>query len=348
MCADSLARCAAGGVDALSLGGEHPGHRVLGQPVDLHARDELAQLARHRQVAVGMAQADGRRDVEHAPGVRRAAPDWLRRRRRAGYPGGLGGGGEELAQRQVDRHRLARLRLVPRSLDDDQLAAGDPRKGPAVGAREDVVPASMDDQHRTANPPRQSELALAVARGEQGTAGEGDRRLAIGLEPPADAVLDLLGRVWLGEVLRQPPLDEVLPVRPPVLRVELAEAPRGQGAAHQHRQHPGVPHHAPVQRADETHREVRIDEDRAEDALRVLRSEQHRPLRPAGEADDERPVDAVRVQDRERVPHELLLGVGRVGRWPIRLAVAAGVEGEHPRPAGEVRDLRLPAARVDD
>src|SRR5262249_59551272 len=67
-----------------------------------------------------------------------------------------------------------------------------------------------------------------------------------------------------------------------------------------------------------------------------------------GEADDERPVDAIRVQDRERVADEFLFSVGLVGRWPIRLAVAAGVEGEHPRPAGEVRDLRLPAARVDD
>ena len=72
MWADSLARCAARGMDALALGLEHAGHRVLGEPVDLQVGHERAQLARDRDVAARVAEADRRGDVQRARAGRRS------------------------------------------------------------------------------------------------------------------------------------------------------------------------------------------------------------------------------------------------------------------------------------
>ena len=83
-------------------------------------------------------------------------------------------------------------------------------------------------------------------------------------------------------------------------------------------------------------------------ALGVLRGEQDRPPRPGGERDEERALGAGRLHHRERVGRELALGVrlGRVGT--IGPAVAAPVEADDAGVAGEIGDLRLPVARVDD
>ena len=77
-----------------------------------------------------------------------------------------------------------------------------------------------------------------------------------------------------------------------------------------------------------------------------------RAVRPSSRPPRERrPDGAVRgrcVHDGERVGGELVLVVGVDGGRAIRLAVAASVEGDDARVAGEVGDLRLPVARVDD
>ena len=51
-----------------------------------------------------------------------------------------------------------------------------------------------------------------------------DQRLRVGVEPPRDAVLDLLGRVRFGEDLGDEELQEVLVVLEPVVPVELLPA----------------------------------------------------------------------------------------------------------------------------
>ena len=67
MCLDSLTRNARRRMDALAGVGQHPGHRVLGQPVDLEVGVQLAQLLGDGDVAPGVAEADRRRDEERPP-----------------------------------------------------------------------------------------------------------------------------------------------------------------------------------------------------------------------------------------------------------------------------------------
>ena len=76
-CLDSLARCAAGGMDALALGLEDPGDRVLGEPVDLQIGVQSTQLARDRNIALGVPKADRRADEERARATVRAEHGWV-------------------------------------------------------------------------------------------------------------------------------------------------------------------------------------------------------------------------------------------------------------------------------
>src|SRR6187402_3563052 len=65
-------------MDTLASRFEQPRHRVLRQPVDLHAKMEFAQLAGDGDVAPSMAEADRRREIEHLLRCRPAArpPAW--------------------------------------------------------------------------------------------------------------------------------------------------------------------------------------------------------------------------------------------------------------------------------
>ena len=139
----------AGRVDALTARLQHPGDRMLGEPVDLQAGMQLAQLAGDRDVALGVAQADRRGDVERALAARpaaRPARAWAR-------------GDGEVAQQQVDLDRVAHVRAVARALEQYEITAGrlgerDPAAGPG-----DRVGRALNHQHRAANP------AAQLARG---------------------------------------------------------------------------------------------------------------------------------------------------------------------------------------
>lgn len=54
------------------------------------------------------------------------------------------------------------------------------------------------------------------------------------------------------------------------------------------------------------------------------------------------------VHHRDGVGHELGLGVRRDRLRPARTAIAAGIDGDDPEPAGEIRYLGLSRAGVDD
>jgi hypothetical protein len=60
---------AAGRMDPLAARLEHRRDRVLGEPVDLEVRVQAAELAGDRDVPLRVAEADRRRDEEHAPGA---------------------------------------------------------------------------------------------------------------------------------------------------------------------------------------------------------------------------------------------------------------------------------------
>ena len=77
---------------------------------------EPAHLAGDRDVALGVAETDRRGDEERAGAAVGAVDVWVARRALA-TEGVLG----ELAQRQVDLDRLARVRQVAGAADDLQL-----------------------------------------------------------------------------------------------------------------------------------------------------------------------------------------------------------------------------------
>ena len=212
---DSFARCALAGWMRSPSRLEHRRDRVLGQPVDLEVGMELAQLVGDRDVALGVAEPDRRGDVEaRACGARLAAHPAARRPRRrcAG----------EVAQQQVDLHRVARVREVARALEDHERAADQLRERGAGVVGADGVVAAVDDEHRAVDAGEQLAHALLVRepRCELGR----DQRLGVGLEAPSRRVLALLGRVRLGEDLREEELEEVLVVLEPVVAVPLLPA----------------------------------------------------------------------------------------------------------------------------
>jgi len=168
-----------------------------------------------------------------------------------------------------------------------------------------------------------------------------DHDLGVGLERPADRVLALLGGVGLREDLGEEELEEVLVVLEPVVAVPLLPAAvrlvpllellLGGSARHSWGQRQG-----------------RRDEHHPGDAFRVPSGKQQRPLGAAGQRDEDGPIGAGRVHHGERVVRELLLDVGLRLRRAIRPPVTTTIEGDHAAVAGEVRDLQLPAPRVDD
>src|SRR3972149_9603913 len=92
---------------------EDPCHRILGEPVDLEVRTELAQLACDRDVALRVAEPNGRRDVQRAfPPAARASPSPGRRLRRS----------EKLAEKEVHLHRVASVWGMAGSVERDERA----------------------------------------------------------------------------------------------------------------------------------------------------------------------------------------------------------------------------------
>ena len=306
---------------ALARGVERRGDGVLREPVDLEIGVQAAQLAGDRDVAPGVTEPDRRGDVERALATAASARPAGRWRLRA----------DELAEQAVDADRVARVRAVPGALQRDERSTGDPRELGAHLERPDRVVGPVDHQHGARD-------ALAEARElrriVQLAAEIGEReRLRRRLQAPPDAVLDLLGRVRLGEHLPEEELEEVAVVLEPVVAVVLGPALVG------------------LERLVERRRDARGvlgerggggDEHRGRDPLGMLGGEQHAPQRARRQPDHHGTLDARRVHDRQRVSGELPLGVGVDGLRPIRASVSTSVEREHARVAGEIRDLPLP------
>ena len=147
--------------------------------------------------------------------------------------------------------------------------------------------------------------------------------------------------MWLREELREEELHELGVALQPVVAVELLPALVGFAPLIEGQQ-------SLCPRTLGAERHGGADEDDPLDALRVLGSKHQRSLRAHRVSDDEGAPGLSRVQDRERVGGELRLGV-RLGLLrAVGAAVPARVEGQHAAVAREVRDLRLPAARVDE
>ena len=326
------------GMDALALCVEHPRHRILGEPVDLKAVDQLAQLARDGHVALGVTEADRRRDVEGALAPVRPVDRGIAQRRRL----------DELAQRQVDLHRLARLGKVPAVLHRLEPAARDLRQRLSVRIRRDAVLGPVDDEHRAPDPLGELDLLPPGHGRRKPTDCARGKPRPVGVVGPRYGVLDLLGRVRLGEHALRPPLDEVsVAAVGPVVGIDLAPAARRQGALLRERSHARVVQQAPMERAHPAHREHRSDEHQAGDALGVVAGEQEGALGAPRQRDAHGAVDAAGVHHVDRILRELRLRVRRRVGGAVGAPIAARVEADDPEMTSEVGDLRLPHARVD-
>src|SRR5437660_321102 len=93
---------------------EQLGHRMLRQPVDLQVRLQFSQLIGDGNVALRMAEANRRRDVQRSPTARHRAP-----------PGAdLARALDEFADKQVNLDRIAGIWRMCGSVQGDHRSAG--------------------------------------------------------------------------------------------------------------------------------------------------------------------------------------------------------------------------------
>ena len=191
---DSLASCAARRVHPLAGGLEHRGHRVLREPVDLQVGMQRGAARARSRCRAGRGRARSARRGR-ARACARLRPRVQLRAAAAGR--------DELAQQPVDPHRVARVRAVAGALERDERAAG--HLGELLADHERAGPrrsVAVDHQHRAADPRGTVARTPRASCSSRPSYGERER-LRRRVEPPADAVLDLLGRVRLGEHLRR-------------------------------------------------------------------------------------------------------------------------------------------------
>ena len=201
MCAASLASQRDAGCTLSPRRAQHRGDAAAGPASRSQVGRARAQLAGDREVAPGVAEPDRRGEEQRPPPAARAAGTATPRR--AGGPRRV----DEVADQQVDRAPApAAIGSVAAAGEGDQLAAGPLGERDAASRSGASVLVAVDDEHRAADragtSPRPRSRRLDADRRPSV-----DQRLRVGLQAPADAVLDLLGRVRLGERSREEELD---------------------------------------------------------------------------------------------------------------------------------------------
>jgi hypothetical protein len=306
---------------------------VLGEPIDLKAGVELPQLARDREIAPAMAEADRRRQVERALG---GPANRLGSRRRRG--GNAAQAIDELHDQKVDLGRDAPFGTVPRAGDLDEFAAAKLCQETATLDRLDLVLGPVDQQHRT------GQLSIDLLVGTTTAAAIAQHRidqdLGRGFERPGHGILDLLGRMRLAEAAAQELFREIAVVTLPVRRIPLVVALESHALAEKL---VVVPFDA--LRSD---RRRGSDEDEPADPLRAAMGHQRRDFAAQRVADDDGPVGSGRVHDGDRIADVVVPAVVLGARRPVGFAAAAAIEGDHAIVPGQGRDLPLPFAAVDD
>ena len=332
MWADSLARWRLAGWMRLALGLQDPGDRVLGQPVDLELGVQGAELVGDGQVAAGVAQADRGGDVQR-PGRPPQGPGPAPRLGPRVEPV------DEVPQQAVDQDRVADVGGVPATLDGVKRPAGHRGQGLALGGGGDAVGGlDQQDHGRAGVSPAECPEVGGVLEGGGGGHGQ-DEGLGVGLQRPADRILDRLAGVRLGEGLLHEEAGELRVVGPPEVLVELGPPLGGVQP---------LGERMPPSRQGRGQRDQRVDADQTEDPVGVQGGQQGRGRTPTRRAGHHRPLGSGGVQHGQGVGDEFLGAVGVGAGRPVQAAVAAAVEGEDPVVAGEVGDLQLPEAGVDD
>ncbi len=315
------------GMDALTLGLEHCGDRVLREPVDLEVRSELAELLGDSHVALRMPQSDGGADEERpspaAESTRPAARLW--------------GEAGEVLQHDVDLDRIPHLRRMAGALEQDGGCTELVREVEAALRLGEGVGRSMDDEHGAADAGAELHHRLRIELLGVPAAKAGENRLGVRLQAPPDAVLDRLRGMRLREALREEVLEVALPVPEPVMAVLLGPALVGVEDGFE-----GV---FALLRLEG--REGRGDEHEPGHPLGMGCREDER-LAHVAPADDDCALAADRIEDGQGVKGELPPRVRLVVAGPVQAAVPARVESDDSGVARKSGNLHLPAARVDD
>ena len=166
------------------------------------------------------------------------------------------------------------------------------------------------------------------------------RTAAGGVARPGDAVLDLLGRMRLGEDVAHEMLGEVGIVGQPMGAVELVPALEALALGEE------IPlRHVGMLGPDGRHGACRDD---GLHPFGMVRGQDGGEQAAIGQADQDGLSGIGGVHDGQRVGHVVLQRVGRHVFRPVGLAVAAAVIGDAAEALAEVRQLRLVDARMDD
>ena len=203
----------------------------------------------------------------------------------------------------------------------------------------DLVVVAVDRQHGAADAAVHRLGDVEGGHDAAGLDGLHDHR-AGGLVGPGDAVLDLLGRMRLGEDARDEVLGEVGIVGEPVGAVVLVPALEGLA-----RRQEVFRRHVAVARPDNS-RHAR--QDRGLGALGMIGRDAAGEQAAERQADQDGLARLRRIHDRERVGHAIVQRIGRRVVRPVALAVAQRVVGDAAEAFAEIRDLRLVDARMDD
>ena len=203
----------------------------------------------------------------------------------------------------------------------------------------DVVVVAVDDQQGTADPAIHRSANIVGGRNGPRLHGLGEHG-AGRIGGPGEAVLDLLGRMRLGEDVANEVIGEVRIVRHPVraivfvpaveslvLREEMLRCCVGIGRPDARR---------------------RADQDRRLHALGMIGRHHGGERAAEGQADEHGLARMRGIHDGQRVGE---IGVERIGGdvvGPIGLAVAASVIGDAPEALAEIGELRLVDARMND
>ena len=289
---------------------------------------ELAQLVGDREVAPGVAEPDRRGEVER-PLAAGAAP-------RDPACGPVGRGlhrVDELLDQVVDADRVAGVRAVPDALEQDQRRRRSARRAaaPIVG-RADLVVGAVDD-HAPGTAPARTAARAASPRRRAGPAARRWCRPASAAaisEAPADAVLDLLGRVRLVEHLAEEEAEEVVVAAlEPVVLGCTSPSPRWCRAARRTRA-ARAPGSAPANPQDGAMATSPLTRSGCSAATCTDHAT------PQESATSTAWSVAGRVEDGERVGGVLSVGVRRRARPGGRSARAPAVEGDDAEVPGQV------------
>ena len=336
-----------GGMDPLLPVGQHPGDRMLGQPVDLDIRPQPLQCLGDRHIAPGVAQADRGGQHQHPAGPARSrvprstsgAPD-----QRIDRPGRSRRSRPVAAQTDSRISRListgcraGRQWLPPSTVISEPPVSSASRWPTAIGRIRSSVPWMTVTGHRTC---RQACLQRRAQRAVQAEpAGGGVRQhRRVGGRRPLQQVLQLLGRVRLGaHLLEEEPAERVeVAVQPdmPVVHRPAGSRRTRAAAARRRSVRPGRGAGPGIRRTGRSRRSPATRSGCVGGGV-------HRPGDRAGQRHQHGAVGAGRVQHGEDVLRADQVGVGGGAGRHRGPAGAPAVVGDDPELPGQRTDLEL-------